>query len=66
MAKTINTKEFNILSKKYNPKNVCDTYSHDFAKEIDICSTGDYICLKCYMTVNECDLEKYKKSVKKG
>lgn len=58
--KTIDTKEFDRLSQKFNPDNVCERYAHDFAREIDCGThTGDYICLKCYLTVNECDRAKY-------
>lgn len=58
--KTISSEQFEILKEKFDPNNMCEKFSHDFAREIYCGShTGDYICLKCYLYFNECDREKY-------
>ena len=51
--RSISTKEFDRLSKLYKLENRCKDDEHDWRKEIDLGHTGDYICMKCYLTVND-------------
>ena len=60
--RTITLKDADELKNNYSGEKSCKPGEHSFAREIYSGSgTGDYVCLKCGFSFNECDRDKYLK-----